>query len=129
MTLSPSLRAFVFGIGSGLVGYFFVEKDSTTLGMDSVVFAWMLLSILALLDSFVLRRISDEPAAGKTALLVWVGILTGVMGHIIYDGAFTEQTHNLFPFELAFISLFVLPAALIGAFGANLLRRSRAQEG
>ena len=100
MTLSPSLRAFVFGIGSGLVGYFFVEKDSTTLGMNSVHFGWMLL-----------------------------GILTGVMGHILYDGFIADQPHNLFPFELTWISRIVLPSALIGAFGANLLGRSQAQEG
>jgi cytochrome c oxidase subunit IV len=113
----------VLGVALGFIAYSFSEEyeGKTILGIPSTQFSWILLSLGALVESFLIQ-IYMQWSASKTALLTYSGIILGVIALIFYHVIFFNLNHNLAHIEIIIISIIVLPSAFLGAFSSKLIQ-------
>lgn len=123
MKLKSKPTIVLLGIAVGFIAYSFAEEypRNTILGIDSTQFSWILLSLGALIGSFLIQ-IYMQLSASKTALLTYSGLILGVIVLIFYGAYFFNLNHNLAPLEIIIISFIVLPSAFLGAFSAKLIQ-------
>ena len=121
MKLTSKTRIVLLGAAVGFIAYSFVKYEGKTfLGVPAAQFSWILLSLGALVVSFLIQ-IYMQWSASKTALLTYLGLILGVIAVIFYDVIFLNLDHNLAPIEIIFISIIVLPSAFLGAFSSKLI--------
>lgn len=123
MKLKSKTWIVLLGVVLGFIAYSFSEEyeGNTILGIPSTQFSWILLSLGALVGSFLIQ-IYMQWSALKTALLSYSGLILGVIALIFYDVIFFNLNHNLAPLEIIIISIIVLPSAFLGAFSSKLIQ-------
>jgi hypothetical protein len=71
--------------------------------------------------SYLLGRAFDPPWA--IGFFVFVGISAAVFTNAVYDyEVYGGVDHNLWPFEIVFLSVFGMPGVLVGLVAARLAR-------
>ncbi len=123
MKLKSKTSIVLLGVAVGFIAYSFAEEypGNTILGIDSTNFSWILLSLGALVGSFLIQ-IYMQWSASKTALLTYSGLILGVIAEIFYDAIILNLNHNMAPIEIIIISFIVLPSAFLGAFSSKLIQ-------
>ena len=124
MKLKSKTWIVLLGVALGFIAYSFNEENEgeTILGIPAYQFSWILLSLGALVESFLIQ-IYMQWSASKTALLTYSGLILGVIASIFYDGIFFNIRHGLFPLEIIITSIIILPLAFLGAFSSMLIQK------
>ena len=123
MKLKSKTWIVLLGVALGFIAYSFSEEyeGKTILGIPSTQFSWILLSLGALVASFLIQ-IYMQWSASKTALLTYSGLILGVIALIFYEAIFLNLNHNMAPIEIIITSICILPSAFLGAFSSKLIQ-------
>lgn len=110
------------GLLIGSIAYHLNVDNETLLGMPSYQVSWICMSLGALVGALLISIFSKEKTS-RVALLIFVGIILSIIGHMAYDISFTSRQHKLAPFELVVYSILSLPTAFAGAYLGRIVAR------
>ncbi len=117
MKINSKTWIVLLGAVVGFFAYFFNEPDKIIFGIPSYKFSVIVLSLSALVGSFLIQ-IYMQWSASKTALLIYLGIILGVIAMMFY----ANISPSAAPAVIIIVSIFALPSAFLGAFSSKLLQ-------
>ena len=117
MKINSKTWIVLLGAVVGFFAYFFNEPDKIIFGIPSYKFSVILLSLSALVGSFLIQ-IYMQWSTSKTALLIYLGIILGVIAVMFY----ANISPSAAPVVIIIISIFALPSAFLGAFSSKLIQ-------
>lgn len=109
----------IAGIITGVLGYWL--NDYNVMHVFGIPI-YIILAGGAFISAFLFAG-SATGINRKSVTAIYIGVILAVIGRIIYDLMKDSTTHNLFPFELLFVSFMIIPAILLGAFLSGLTKK------
>jgi len=115
------ITALLAGFLTGVLGYWLNEYNVMHV---YGIHIYVILVAGAFLSALLLAGTASGMSI-KSATSIYIGVILAVVGRIAYDLMNDSTSHNLFPFEILFVSLAVIPAIGIGAFLSGLIKKRK----
>ncbi len=113
------LFSIIMGLICGALSYWFnAYNEMYVLGINIYILMGILSVLLAI---FLGVRFKKE--VYSIPLYYSFGFIIAVLGRIFFDIAMDSSTHNLFPFEIVFVLVIIIPASYCGALFINFINK------
>ena len=113
------LFSAITGVVCGALSYWLNPYNEIYIGVINIYF---LMGTLAFLSSFTLGFIYKE-FAFKVPIYFCIGFIVSVLGRIFFDISNDPSSHNLFPFEIVFVLMIIVPSSITGSYLINFINK------
>lgn len=111
----------IIGIVCGALSYWFNPYNEMYLGKINIYYLMLSLAFFAnIILGFVYKK-----QFLKVPIYFCIGFIISVLGRIFFDISKDPSTHNLFPFEIIFVMIIIVPTSIIGSYLIHLINKKR----
>lgn len=115
MKLFPAIIGLVCG---ALCYWFNPYNEMYVLGID----IYYLMATLAFLSMAAFRYVHKKHEL-STPVFFCIGFVISVLGRIFFDISNDPSSHNMFPFEVAFVLVIIVPSTILGSYLMGLANK------
>lgn len=109
----------IIGVVCGALSYWFNPYNEMYVGSINIYF---LMGVLAFLSIAALGSIYKKYAF-RLPIYFCAGFIISVLGRIFFDISNDPSSHNLFPFEVVFVLVIIIPSSFAGSFLIDLINK------
>jgi len=119
MKNKTNIFSSIIGVVCGALSYWFNSYNEMYVGGINIYY---LMGVLAFLSVVAIGFIYKKHVF-SLPLYFCIGFLISVLGRIFFDISNDPSSHNLFPFEIIFVLVIIVPSSFAGLFLINFINK------
>ncbi len=113
------LFSSIIGVVCGALSYWFNSYNDMYIGEINIYYLMAILSFVsAVAFGFIYKKY-----VFKIPIYFCAGFVISVLGRIFWDTSKDSTSHNLFPFEILFVLIIIIPSTIVGSYLINFINK------